>query len=328
MKRTAEAAEAANRQAAIDLVDFHRGSHLSQRALAGTLSKVRERGVPSSSSEKSQWRARKRIVGEETPYGSCVFDVDLPLRAGPYTIALVNPFAMLYRAFNECEEYRSVFMRAHARRPSSLERPWNMILFFDAVSPSNPLQKGKDPRDMQCIYWAIMELRKLSQEEYWFTSAACRSLLTDVELPGGMSRFLAIVLRTFFGGGCHDFSTTGAVLHARDDGTEVRVFLKHRISVADYKGHAEVLHSMGVNALKPCPLHRAVVSHAKSDVKIFGAGIAPINSTKPEDAATIAPYTMNSCANVRMDSCMWDTCGCTRRGVETAHRRELASIGC
>ena len=127
-----------------------------------------------------------------------------------------------------------------------------------------------------------MELQKLAQEEYWFTAAACRSNLTDHELPGGMSHFVSIVMRTFYGE-VHDFSKTGAVLLANDDGSEVRIVLKHRISVADYKGHAEVLDGMGVSALKACPSCRAIVSHDKSDLKIFGAGIAPINSTKPED---------------------------------------------
>ena len=64
MKRKAAASnpksEAANKTRAVDLVDLHRGPHMSQRALASTLSKVRERGVPASSSATSQWRARKK----------------------------------------------------------------------------------------------------------------------------------------------------------------------------------------------------------------------------------------------------------------------------
>ena len=69
MKRKAQN-EAASRPAAIDLVDYHRGSYLSQYALEGTFSKVRELGLPAAGSRKSQWRARKSTQAKRRHTGA------------------------------------------------------------------------------------------------------------------------------------------------------------------------------------------------------------------------------------------------------------------
>ena len=50
-------------------------------------------------------------------------------------------------------------------------------------------------RDTQCVYWAIVEMQRSSQEEYWITAAACRSHIIE-GLPGAMSHFVKIFLRT------------------------------------------------------------------------------------------------------------------------------------
>ena len=78
-------------------------------------------------------------------------------------------------------------------------------------------------RDIQCVYWAIVEMQRSSQEEHWITAAACRSHVIE-ELPGAMSHFVEIILRTCFAGD--------------DSFADTRVFLRHRLTVADYKAHA------------------------------------------------------------------------------------------
>ena len=124
------------------LTDMRRGSYVSQTALANTLADVRERGMPSASSRQSQQRARKTVCEKETPYGPCVVDIDLPLMDKPFTIGIIDPFAMLWRLFSECERFRTLIKDALRASPCSPSSPWHMIIYFDGVSPNNPLDKG------------------------------------------------------------------------------------------------------------------------------------------------------------------------------------------
>ena len=263
-----------------ELCHLARGAHVSQSALGQTLQTVEERGLPSACSRKTQWRARGRVANQETPYGSCLVDIDLPIAGKPKKVAISNPFAMLWRLDAECSEFSRAVRELYERQPCTADAPWNIALYFDAVSPSNPLTKGKDMRDTQCIYWSIMELQRYSQEEYWITAAACRSVLIE-ELPGGMSHFVKILLRTFFAGD-DNFSVTGCAL-ASEDGAVTRIFLKHRLTIADFKAHAEVLHGFGVSGLKPCPLCRSIVVHNRGALPLRGPGIEPFTSTTPSD---------------------------------------------
>ena len=152
-----DTSDSARQTRACELNGYMRGSYVSQSALSSTLQRAREQGLPAASSRQVSGRARTTGANEETPYGPCVFDTDLPLDTGPYKIALVNPFAMLWRLFHECSGLRSVLLAAHARRRSTLGRPWHLVLYFDGVSPSNPLQKRTDMRGMECIYWTLVE---------------------------------------------------------------------------------------------------------------------------------------------------------------------------
>ena len=104
-------------------------------------------------------------------------DMELPLVGCDESsvIAVGNPFAMLYRLDLECPEFHESLSALFARQPCTPDKPWNLIFYFDAVSPSNPLQKGKDKRSTQCLYWTILELERNGQEEYWLTAAAVRA---------------------------------------------------------------------------------------------------------------------------------------------------------
>ena len=236
--------------------------------------------MPSASSRQSQQRARKTVCGKETPYGPCVVDIDLPLMDKPFTIGIIDPFAMLWRLFSECERFRTLIKDALRASPCSPSSPWHMIIYFDGVSPNNPLDKGSDLREMECVYWTLAEWDKLSDEDYWLTAAVVRGFLVNDKLAGGMSHFLKLLMHRFFGDGEDNFARTGILLEA-DDGQNVRIWFKHAVTVADYKAHASVLNGLGPNALKPCPTCRRVVSDAKTDVHIQGPGITPITSTDP-----------------------------------------------
>jgi hypothetical protein len=150
-------------------------------------------------------------------------------------------------------------------------------MYFDAVSPSNPLAKGTDRRDTQCIYFTFLELGCLSDENAWLTPAACRNYLIK-ELPGAMSHFFKIVMGLFFGGK-HDFARTGVVLEG--EGEIITIFAKHSATIADYAAHTEVNCSLGQSATKCCPSCRRVVNPARARMRLEGAGIVPLSCTDP-----------------------------------------------
>ena len=82
-------------RSAAQLTDLRRGSYVSKTALEGVLDKVRKVGMPSTFSRRTQLRARQRVCGEETPYGPCVIDYELPLQSGAFVVALHMPFVIL-----------------------------------------------------------------------------------------------------------------------------------------------------------------------------------------------------------------------------------------
>ena len=172
------------------LTDLHRGAYSSQNALVAIIEKIRAQGIPTASSRTTQQRARTKISCQETPYGPSILDFELPLEPRPLKIALGNPFAMLYRTFDECVRFRSVLLERFAAKPCSPSCPWSLILYFDGISPNNPLDQGVDEREMQCVYWTFAELDHLHDEDFWFTTATCRAFLTDKKFEGVCHVFL------------------------------------------------------------------------------------------------------------------------------------------
>jgi hypothetical protein len=170
-----------------------------------------------------------------------------------------------------------VLQAAYEATPCTRAEPWSICMYFDAVTPKAGISKGIDKQNMQLIYWTLLELDRISNEDYWFTAAACREHLIK-QMPGGMSRFLSMVMRTFFGG-AHDMARTGVVLEG------MRILAKHRLSVADFKAHAEVQNAMGQSALKPCPSCRRVVTRGRmKGLPLRGECLVPWTNTSPEDA--------------------------------------------
>ena len=137
-----DAAPKKPRQDPKQLTDMRRGSYVSQSAMEATLDNARDRGMPTASSRRAQLRARKTVVGRLTPFGPCVVDIDLPLEAGPFKVAVSSPFAMLYRLFMECPGLPGRVARRVPKIPlyhvSALE-PRHLLR---RSLPFQPLQQG------------------------------------------------------------------------------------------------------------------------------------------------------------------------------------------
>ena len=102
------------------------------------------------------------------------------------SIALENPFAMLYAALDKSANMRALFQDRLAVHPCSLERPWSIIMYSDEVTPGNPLSAA-NRRKLQCIYWSFAELGfvALSHEECWFVLVVeLSSTVSELSLTG------------------------------------------------------------------------------------------------------------------------------------------------
>ena len=132
------------------LVELHRGSYLSQRALAGVLKHVRDHGLPDNISRSSQYRANENIVANESnAYGKVLRCIDMPLESGGnFENWVCCPGPFLYSCCKSSAPVRELLRRSLQAHPCSLASPWNIILYFDGISPRDPLAKGKDYRGL------------------------------------------------------------------------------------------------------------------------------------------------------------------------------------
>ena len=213
----------------------------------------------------------------DTPFGPCIQELTLP--GDGVEVAIQNPFAMLWQTARSCEAFRKILQGAIERAPPRIDAPWSLIFYFDEVTPTNPLARGRDMQNTQHIYWTFLEFGELWDCNRWFTAAAIRAHLVE-DMPGGMSRFFGLVYDKFFEVGAHSFKTTGCALDMQ--GTTVHMFAVHRATIADFKGHCQVLNSMGQRALKPCPICRNVINHALGEVELSGPHLLPLHSLEFE----------------------------------------------
>ena len=199
----------------------------------------------------------------------------------PQTIAVQAPFAMLWKTANSCEFYADALRRQLAVRPSTMQDAWGLVVYWDEVSPSNPLAKGKDLRKVQGVNWTFEELDDLWSCEYvWFELCAVRSDLVE-KMKGGMSQLIRRMMLLFFDPAGFDILNAGIQLNLYGehvDAAPTHLFARHSFNIADYPAHTEVLGNRTHNASKPCCCCRNVVDHKSGLADVVGSGLVPLTS--------------------------------------------------
>ena len=260
------------------LVEMHRGaSFTTQRGMASILQYVQAHGIPSAVSASSQRRARQKACQVMTPFGQITQELVLRLASGEdSTVHVLHPFALLYRTVRECPPFRSLLLETLQKYPSTRTNPWGIIIYFDEVSPTNPLASGTDERKIQSFYWTFREfLPFLSREEVWFIVSCTRSTTIE-ELEVGMNEMVKLVLKQcFFNEDSHHFAKSGIALDVRDPAVDVpnivHIFAQHALTIADFLALKQLLNAMGHNGLKPCPCCRNIVKDDIADGRtLFG----------------------------------------------------------
>ena len=95
------------------LVELHRGSYVTERALSNVLKWVRDNGMPTAISRAAQYRAKENVIAEQTtPYGKVLAEQPLKLQGGRELMNYVEaPAPMLQPATQ------------HAPLPQKPQRP-------------------------------------------------------------------------------------------------------------------------------------------------------------------------------------------------------------
>eukprot|EP00959_Pyramimonas_sp_CCMP1952_P297627 6226265-Pyramimonas_sp.AAC.1 len=95
---------------------------------------------------------------------------------GTFVNSARNPGEFLYAMCKKSGPFRSLVRQQLQKHPCSLVVPWKRILYFDGISPRDPLAKGKDHRGMDAVYWSFAEFGEhLQNEDLWFTLSTARA---------------------------------------------------------------------------------------------------------------------------------------------------------
>ena len=182
---------------------------------------------------------------------------------------------MLNHCVRRCAPFRTFVADALRRHPCAIESPWRIILYWDAVSPTDPLARGSDKRKIQCIYWTFREFMPyLWDELLWFEVAATRDLYVQ-QWPGKMPQFMSIVLEAAFLNDDSRLDRHGVMLdlsEAGDSSCIHTIWASHHCSIAGFKAFEEVFGANGPTGSKPCPLCRNILNHKHGMLRCLAAG--------------------------------------------------------
>ena len=249
------------------LVELHRGSYVTERALSNVLKWVRDNGMPTAISRAAQYRAKENVIAEQTtPYGKVLAEQPLKLQGGREFMNYVEaPAPMLHSVCKSSEPFRQLLRQQLERHPCSMQHPWRICLYFDGISPRDPLAKGKDYRGVDAVYWSFLEFNEhLSKEDAWFCATAPRVAFAR-KLPGGISQLVANMLHNFFfSDDGFNFQTQGVILDISDagDGSEhATLVAKLACTIADEEALRELHMNKGHAGRKPCAICRNMVNH-------------------------------------------------------------------
>lgn len=148
--------------------------YISQSALSAVLAVAEQDGLPPSASRATIARARNDGCQIATPYGL----IHQTMTVGESVFEVQNPFAMLYHVARTSHYFADVIATAAHRNPSSVDQPWELILYADEITPGNAMAYFIG-RKFWGSYWSVVQ----------FGSAA----LADEDRHGGNHVFRSVL---------------------------------------------------------------------------------------------------------------------------------------
>ena len=163
------------------------------------MEEVKKSGAPELHSSNCQKEARKALLQEchGGAMGSLIQEAKLLREDGSSTTMFYANFLVYLAAvYHHGGSMFQLIQRQHLSNPSSMEKPWGIIIYCDEVVPGNVL--GRAERKVWCIYCTIAQFQDhLAQEDAWFTISVERSTFVST-LDGGVAQMMGHVLQSIF----------------------------------------------------------------------------------------------------------------------------------
>eukprot|EP00439_Symbiodinium_sp_Y106_P026231 s4431_g3.t1 len=179
--------------------------------------------------------------------------------AATVTIHFANFLAYITSLFHMGGSFHDLVQRKHQSNPSSVDKPWSLLLYCDELVPGNVLARAE--RKLWAIYGTFHELGQeaLSHEDVWLTISLERSTFA-AQLPGGIGQIFGKVLA----------EPRGGLLLKSPYVPNIRLHFIWGICLADGAAHKQVWASKGDAGTKFCLLcanvHSAATMAAGQDV--------------------------------------------------------------
>ena len=268
-----------------------KSSHASARGISSLMETIEKEGLPESFSRSSQYRAKKSVCDTETPYGKLVTHLDVtcttkdpggqPLPS-QLRIAFQNPLAFLYLSCSQSSHYAMVMRAALASHPPSPASPWSIILYSDAIDPTDTASKSHT-RKIVVYYWSFLEfgMSALCHEQMWGTLTAVRETRAKC-LDGGVAGLTSMALDQFHGPE-FDILRAGITLKLVT-GERARLFAKVGVMLGDEPALKDMLDCKGHAGLKCCVLCQNCVLHKsqQSSVPLHVFGDYAVSIAEPD----------------------------------------------
>ena len=280
----AEPCKKPRKESLLELDSFRRKMpHASQSALSTILLEIQRVGIPDVVTRNAMREARELKADTMTPHGPLHVWRDIPPANPsdpPQRIRLAHPLAMLWLAYATCAGFAAFIDAVHDPNPSSVDRPWNLVLYADEVHPGDQIG-GKKARKLQAVYFSLLEFgcAALSHEDMWFTMATTRSLKVTL-MAGGMAAVFGMILKELFivGG----LAEVGLVLNRAGQPLK-RIYIRLGCFIQDGAAHKSTFHCKGESGTKLCVLCRNIFSVKSQICDEDGAAYLQCNVRRKRD---------------------------------------------
>ncbi|CAE7256692.1 unnamed protein product [Symbiodinium sp. CCMP2592] len=227
----------------------------SQSALAAFVEVAKEQGLPEKSSSNDQRKAREELLQSchGGLLGPLIQEAEVTTDAGAkVTMYFANLLVYLASLFQMGGSFHDLIQRKHRANPSSVSKPWQLILYADEVIPGNVL--GPAQRKFWAIYASFREMDQfLHHEDLWLTISLERSNFVS-HVQGGICQIMSKILETIFAN-AHVEPLAGFVLKSpHGPGSDVRLHFRWAICLADGGAHKQIWSSKGDSGTKFCIL--------------------------------------------------------------------------
>lgn len=251
------------------LEEFRRGKPAcSASAMSSILQDIAKHGMPELHNRQQLAEARDALIESATDYGQlirCISVIDK--NDEQMEIALACPFATFSQFVKQStsagdNSFRTFVKQRLLETPSSIDRPWDVVLYSDEVTPGNPIAPVNN-RKFHIVYWSFMQLgaNALSREEAWLPLLIEFSCIVS-RVHSGISQVFKECIKAFFQPGGLNFSTNGLLLEFPDG--DVRMWAKLGGILQDGGAHKYVYMIRGDGASKFCMLCRNLFTEASN----------------------------------------------------------------